>query len=246
MTETDFDHKIKALLKKIDFLELEKFLGVKEGFFQNLFEESSWSLIIKIGVILEATLERSIHAAFNEKFTLDFLSKLNMNGRSGKLALAEDIGLIDRELKKSIEKIFEIRNSFAHKLSCVDKTLYDYYQGVDDKGAMLNAILPFYSRDDKNNEADLKIEMSLELFLIVGFALILKKLSDITLQQKLMFLVEESTKITSQLKNNEIDQEKRAQIVNRGQELLKILEESPRSLIKASQITDDKNEPQKT
>lgn len=106
---------------------LEKKLGIPEGVYLSLRKEGSdWEFAIKLMVLLEAALGRVIAEHLHNPAMNDHCNSLNMNGRSGKVALAEALGLIDEAERKTFLALAEIRNAFAHKLENISGNLEDF------------------------------------------------------------------------------------------------------------------------
>jgi energy-converting hydrogenase A subunit M len=121
---------------KQTFLRANK-MAQKLGLYEHslldiLRNKSDWSSIIKMHSLMEIALNRILtegvlvegsdhrRAAFS-----DFIARLPINGRNGKLRLARDLDLIDKRIFDLIERLSEIRNFYAHDIRNVSVSLMD-------------------------------------------------------------------------------------------------------------------------
>lgn len=107
--------------------KLEQKLGMPEGTYLGLKTEGSdWEFAIKLMVILESALGRVIAENLHNAAVSDHCQYLNINGRTGKVALAQSLKLIDDAEKKTFLALADIRNSFAHRLENIAGNLSDF------------------------------------------------------------------------------------------------------------------------
>ena len=114
--------------------DLEKLLGISEGFCLKLLDEDDWSFVIKLHAILEAaignmlktTIENvSIDPAVSEKLEKIF-SRLEMsNVDTGKVAFAKALNLLKKYEVEFITTLSQIRNQYVHNISNIEKSLND-------------------------------------------------------------------------------------------------------------------------
>ena len=126
-------NELKDAYSKFDFSKFEQYLNIKEGTLKDISEDTNdWSMVIKTGVLIEATLEKLLEVSIN-RLPSEFINKLNINGRTGKVQLASHLNIIDSATKARIEALMQIRNSFAHKLEFINHSLSDYYEKINNK-----------------------------------------------------------------------------------------------------------------
>jgi hypothetical protein len=126
--------------ESIDALERE--LGLPAGFFIELRKDSDWSFIIKLHALIEAALVQGLEHELGRPEINEFLGRLNINGRIGKLALGRALGLVESDLSVFIERLSDIRNKCVHDVRNVGFSLKDYIAGLDkDKKRVLDRAL---------------------------------------------------------------------------------------------------------
>ena len=120
---------------------LEERLGIKVGFIDETLKESDdWSLVIKLAVIIEASLTHALvlHVKNNELF--DHFADLSNNRR---LHLARKFAIIDQQDYEALEIVAWMRNRFAHNVKYLGSSLWTFFeaQNNDKKAEMLNKLL---------------------------------------------------------------------------------------------------------
>lgn len=110
------------------FTSLENALGLTSGYIHQLFDErDDWAFIIKLGVIVEATLSKVINAFLQNPLIEKHVRSLPMGGRTGKIQLARDLGNVGPKAMDRLQAISEIRNDFAHSLGVVQLSIAEYF-----------------------------------------------------------------------------------------------------------------------
>ncbi|PUE60961.1 hypothetical protein B9Z45_06500 [Limnohabitans sp. 2KL-17] len=123
----DLEKELTEKISTTNFNALEESLGVSKNFFQKIFQdEFDWSLVIKLCVIIKAAADRLLKIYFDD-LPEKFISKLNINGPTGKIQLLIDLNLINQTEKIRIIEIIKIRNKFAHRIEFIDKNIFQYY-----------------------------------------------------------------------------------------------------------------------
>lgn len=126
MNEGSLDEDAAQLIR------LEKKLQIPEGIYLSLRTQGSdWEFAIKLMVILEAALGRVISEHLHNEAINSHCESLNMSGRSGKVALAQSLGIIDEAEKKTFLALADVRNAFAHKLENISGNLQDFASRLD-------------------------------------------------------------------------------------------------------------------
>jgi hypothetical protein len=113
--------------------ELEQGIGLNKGFFISLLNEDDWSFIIKLHALYEAAISSLITEKIGQSELNDFIAKLELGGPKGKMALAQKLGLLDREEIAFIQKLSEIRNDLVHYVGNTNIKLESYLAEKNDK-----------------------------------------------------------------------------------------------------------------
>jgi hypothetical protein len=123
------DQILEAIQSHSDaFLPLENLLGLTAGFVKELIDEKDdWAFIIKLAVIVEATLGKVINEFLQNPLIERHIRVLPMDGRTGKIQLARDLGIIGPNSMARLRAIVEIRNDFAHGLGVIQLSIEGYF-----------------------------------------------------------------------------------------------------------------------
>lgn len=106
---------------------IEVKLGIPKGLYLSLRQDGTdWEFAIKLMVLLEAALGRVIAEHLHNPAINDHCESLNVNGRSGKVALAEALGILDGTERKTFLALADIRNAFAHKVENIAGNLHEF------------------------------------------------------------------------------------------------------------------------
>jgi hypothetical protein len=111
--------------------ELEKEVGVSEGFFSQIIHEDDWSLIIKIHGLIEAGLTQILFSYFGDSRLEPLFSRMNIGGRLGKLSFVQSLALLPERNIKFIRELSEIRNKIVHRIANVNFSIEDYFKSLD-------------------------------------------------------------------------------------------------------------------
>lgn len=126
----EFREKIRQAVQthSQSFLPLENLLGLAAGFVKELVDEKDdWAFIIKLAVIVEATLGKVINAFLQNPLIEKHVRVIPMDGRTGKIQLARDLGIIGPKSTSRLRAIAEIRNDFAHNLGVIQLSIEEYF-----------------------------------------------------------------------------------------------------------------------
>lgn len=97
---------------------IEGKLSLPHGYYQSLKAEGSdWEFSIKLVVLLETALGAVIAAKLQNNAMRDHCERLGLAGRAGKIALAEDLGVLQADECKAFGVLADVRNRFAHKIA---------------------------------------------------------------------------------------------------------------------------------
>lgn len=64
--------------------------------------------------------------------TAKHVRTLALNGRASKVALAEDLGIVNRPEAIAIQVLSEVRNTYAHRVENITKSLADFAETYDE------------------------------------------------------------------------------------------------------------------
>lgn len=152
------DNEISDFLKRIrttaakhakSLKIIEQRLGLKGGFVQALLDEvDDWAFIIKTSVLVESALGQVLGTSLINDALDRHIRSLPMDGRIGKIQLAQDLGLIGSKSAARFRAICEVRNDFAHGLKVLKLSLPDYF-GQMPETDFDSLVTRFFSIDGK-------------------------------------------------------------------------------------------------
>jgi len=123
----------------------EQDLGLPHGWYFALMKDSDWTFVIKLFALCEGAINYLLQQHFENRSVSEFLARLNMNGRTGKLRLSRKLAAIGSDESRFIEKLADIRNHCIHDVRNVSFVFSDYYAGLksDQKKMLLALFEPF-------------------------------------------------------------------------------------------------------
>lgn len=108
---------------------IEEPLELEAGFVQALLEEvNDWAFVIKTSVVLESALGQVLSESLLGAALERHIRALPMDGRTGKIQLAGDIGLIGPKSVARFRALCAIRNDFAHGLKALQLSIPEYFK----------------------------------------------------------------------------------------------------------------------
>jgi len=111
--------------------DIEKYLGLKHGFFKNLQFDDDWSFIVKLNSLFEAAVSSMVTEELARKELKDTFSNMNMGTANyGKLAFVNKLNLLPENYVKYIETLNRLRNKFAHDISKTSHDLKTYLESA--------------------------------------------------------------------------------------------------------------------
>jgi hypothetical protein len=111
---------------------IEQEFGLRGGFFLELGREDDWSFVIKMHALVEAMVFHLLTHAIGDTRISEFFERLELsNPRTGKIALAEMLELLESPERRFIRLISELRNRLVHNVRNVNFNLQAYYEGLD-------------------------------------------------------------------------------------------------------------------
>lgn len=101
--------------------QFEERLGLRAGFFNTLIAEDDWSFVIKLHALVEACLTHAICSAIGRPELEQIVAHLDTaNNRSGKLAFAKQLGLLDKTHRRYVTALSQLRNEIVHNVHATD------------------------------------------------------------------------------------------------------------------------------
>lgn len=136
---------------------IEDRLGLKTGFVQGLMEETDdWAFIIKTSVIVESALGQLLSESLLGDALDRHIRALPMDGRIGKIQLAQDLRLIGPKSASRIRAICEVRNDFAHGLKVLKLSVADYFSHMNE--AEFDSLVQRFFASDRSERSQDKVE----------------------------------------------------------------------------------------
>ncbi|WP_428603591.1 hypothetical protein [Sedimenticola sp.] len=114
--------------------DLEEFIGVRKGFFQDAQMDDDWTMIIKLFSLFEAVTAVMIVEELNRPELLDPITSIQMGTtNNGKIAFVKSLQLLPDSYIKYIEMLGWLRNKFAHNISSSSHDLKDFLETISTK-----------------------------------------------------------------------------------------------------------------
>lgn len=107
-------------------------VGLPPNFVLALVQESDWSLIIKLHAVFEAVIASLIVKQLKTPDVEEVVSHLDFNNvKSGKVAFARALGLIDSREVAFLRGLSELRNTLVHDIKKVNFNLQEHVHSLD-------------------------------------------------------------------------------------------------------------------
>ncbi len=124
---------IRKAAEKQDLSSIEQKLGIPTGFYKSLLNEpNDWAFLIKLTVIIEAALNLVLSHKLGMPNNGKHIKNLPMQGRSGKVELAKELGIVDEIGERRVKCIISLRNQFAHSLNKLTTTLEEHVMNMEE------------------------------------------------------------------------------------------------------------------
>ena len=118
------DQAIRQCVADHNLGDISRTLGLSEQVVLELIDEpSDWSFVVKLAVIVEAALTQAIASRLDTTELQQHLNRLSVGGRTGKIQLASDLGIIGPKAAARLKSIASLRNVFAHDVSVIGLSL---------------------------------------------------------------------------------------------------------------------------
>ena len=117
--------------------ELGAEIGLQPGFYEGLLkEQSDWAFLVQLQAVVDATITDALVKALDENRTFGHISRLNFDGRTGKLGLAHALGVLDSNSDNALRALSACRNRFAHSIANIGTTLEAFGESLDAKNKL--------------------------------------------------------------------------------------------------------------
>jgi hypothetical protein len=125
------DQTIRLRVAEHNLDDISRILGLNQQVILELIDEpSDWSFVIKIAVIVEAALTQSIASRLDTTELQKHLNRISVGGRTGKIQLASDLGMLGPKAVARLKSIASLRNVFAHDVSVIGLSLGVYVESL--------------------------------------------------------------------------------------------------------------------
>jgi hypothetical protein len=134
-----------------DYLEaLEKDLRLPRGFIWRLLDEDDWSFVIKLHALFEAALTHALVHKLGVEALRDVFAKTELSARkTGKVAFARALELLDKSERRFISELSELRNTLVHDIENVGFKYSKYIERLDAKQRQAFVDAFAFSHDEK-------------------------------------------------------------------------------------------------
>lgn len=124
MTESEQPNVREAIRQLCSNVEAD--IGLPNDFITNLRQEDDWSFLVKTAALVEAVVTELIIASVPDPRVHEVLTRLRMQGRDGKIALAQSLKLLSPEQLRYVGKVCELRNGVLHDVRHVAFTFQSH------------------------------------------------------------------------------------------------------------------------
>lgn len=113
-------------------LELESKIGVPENFFKALLDADDWSFIIKLHALFEAACTHLLLFHFKEPDLSNVFNRLELSNKTtGKIAFLGTLELLNKDNRRFISTLSELRNSLVHDVRNAQYSLSSMVKTLD-------------------------------------------------------------------------------------------------------------------
>ena len=114
--------------------KLERELALPKHFFNFLMNEDDWSFVVKLHALIEGAVSYLLvhQPGFNPLG--DIFSSIELsNKKRGKIAFVKALELLDKDERRYIASLSELRNELIHNIANVTVNLKDYARKLNNK-----------------------------------------------------------------------------------------------------------------
>jgi hypothetical protein len=110
----------------------EREMGLPDRWYFSLMGESDWSFVIKLHALFEAALTHVLESKVQPAAAGKFVGGLNLGGQFGKLALADELRLLEEKELRFLRALSQMRNGCVHDIRNVGFTIAGYFAAMND------------------------------------------------------------------------------------------------------------------
>lgn len=138
----------KLALSSIDVLE-EKLM-----FLLDLLKEDDWTFVIKAHALIETAVTDMLVRHLGEIELTKIIELLPLSdNRTGKIAVARQLKLLDDKQRRFVRFLSELRNSLVHRLDNLDFTFENYVSTLDtNQRRSLKESVAWFADDEQRKE----------------------------------------------------------------------------------------------
>jgi uncharacterized protein YutE (UPF0331/DUF86 family) len=112
--------------------ELGDAIGLPPGFYEKLLKEGNdWAFLVQLQVIVEAAIAHKVVKVLHQEKAFDHVSRLTLDGKTGKLQLALSLGILDSSSADALRALTACRNRFAHRITNIGAALDRFGESLD-------------------------------------------------------------------------------------------------------------------
>jgi len=117
-----------------DLEAFEKELGLPRGFIWRLLDEDDWSFVIKLHALFEAALTHGLVHKLGVEALRDVFAETELSARNtGKVAFARALELLDKNERRFLSSLSELRNTLVHDITNVGFKFSKHVEEFDAK-----------------------------------------------------------------------------------------------------------------
>jgi hypothetical protein len=121
---------LRIVSRELTVPQLLQSVGLPSDFFDQLLKESDWSFVIKLHAVFESVIASLIVHRLATPQAAEVVSHLEFNNaKSGKVALARALGLLEKHDVAFLRGLSELRNRLVHSIHDVSFTFVSYLGG---------------------------------------------------------------------------------------------------------------------
>jgi DNA-binding MltR family transcriptional regulator len=143
----------KAIGDAVSSLEVK--LQIRNGFFDDLFQEDDWSFIIKSHAIIEAAVSTLLTRYLGKEELIDVFARIELSNKSfGKIQFLKCLNILEKEERRFISSLSELRNKLVHNIQEIDFSFSSYINGLkkEQKQNFINNFGYCFLVENKNGE----------------------------------------------------------------------------------------------
>lgn len=134
----DYDSEMKKAIE-----DLESALRIRKGFMDSLVNESDWAFVIQLHALIESATTFLLSRAIGKPELDDVIASLELSGsRNGKVKFLDNLDLLDKNERRFIRFLSELRNKLVHNISNVEFEFEAYVSALDanEKDALFKSV----------------------------------------------------------------------------------------------------------